>query len=328
MSANLILAVSVFSLSVLLVGAVCRYAQSYLLDIPNERSAHQLIKPRGGGLGSVLAFFIAILYLFASGQLSDDTLILVSIGLGVAAIGFWDDHMSIAARWRLLAHLVAAILALAYLPPFPLLGSWDWLGLLVSVLFLTWTLNLYNFMDGIDGIAASEVLFVAGSLAWFVGDINLGFASALSCLAFANAGFLVWNWPPAKIFMGDVGSGFMGFMLGIFILLLSHLDLRFAYIGLILFAVFVVDATFTLMRRLLSGQKFYQAHCTHAYQVAARRFGHLWVVLSVWSINLGYLLPLAYISFYLPAYKEVALLMAYLPLGYLVYYFNAGKPLS
>jgi Fuc2NAc and GlcNAc transferase len=264
---------------------------------------------------------------------------MVILASGLAVVGFVDDHRHIAARWRLMAHGSAASAAIALLhglPPVMLpfasatvdLGGF---GYLLGALFLVWSLNLFNFMDGIDGIAASEATFVSAALAGLLwqNDVNLAFY-ALS-LAVVCVGFLVWNCPPAKIFMGDVGSSFIGFLLGVLILLGSHRDWVIGIVGLILFAVFVVDATLTLLRRLLRGQKCYQAHCTHAYQHVAKRYqthGHARVVIGVWLINLVYLLPLATIAFKVPSYAWCCLIIAYAPLFGLAYRCNAGIPVA
>lgn len=314
-----------FLLSVLLVGAVRYYAQRFLLDSPNERSSHSVATPRGGGLGGVLAYCLAIAYYCTVKELNMQMLGLTLIGLGIALLGFLDDHGHVPVRWRMLTHLSASALALYFLPPLPFLMSFGWVGYVLGVLFLTWSLNLFNFMDGIDGIAGSEALFVATALAGFAWESDPTNAKYALCLAVVIAGFLLWNWPPAKIFMGDVGSGFIGFMLGVLILNLSQSNLVFVVTGLILFALFVVDASFTLIWRLLSGQKFYQAHCSHAYQHAAKRYGHLKVVLLVWIVNLCYLLPLAILAFNNPAYVWGVMFCAYLPLIGLAYFFKAGR---
>lgn len=315
--------IAVFVASVLLVHGVWRYALRCLLDIPNARSSHQVVTPRGGGLGVVLAYLSGVLAAYGLEQ-STMLLALAGAGFGVALIGFWDDHVSLAVRWRLLAQFSASFWVYGLMQEFPVIAGLAWLGPLLTIGWLMWSLNLFNFMDGIDGIAASEACFVSSSLAGFCWQTQPELALQLGCFAAASAGFLWWNWPPAKIFMGDVGSGFMGFMLGAFILLLGRDNLSMVGTGCILYAVFVADASFTLARRLLTGQKFYQAHCSHAYQIAARRYGHVRVLQVVWIINLAYLLPLAILSIYLPAALGGCLLLAYLPLIAVDYYFNAG----
>lgn len=327
-----------FLLTAALVFGVRHYALHNLLDTPNHRSSHQIPTPRGGGLACVVMFFIAALVLYRQNRLLLPELSLVGLGLGVAVIGFLDDHRPIAARWRFMVHVLAAALAMLLLQglpkmPLPWIGQFDlaWLGYALGGLFLIWSINLFNFMDGIDGIATTEAIFVATGLAGFMWGIDLHLAVLAICLAVVCAGFLVWNWPPAKIFMGDVGSGFIGFMLGVLIVLFGHIQSIFGFIGLILFAVFVVDASVTLLRRFLSGQQWYAAHCSHAYQLVAKQYsrrGHLRVVLGVMAINVGYLLPLAWLAFRMPDYAWGWLMIAYMPLIFLALRLKAGCPMG
>lgn len=262
MPGSLLLA-GLFLLTVILVYCVRYYACRYLLDRPNHRSSHQQPTPRGGGLACVITFLLGIGYLCLDGRRMLPELYLTVIGLVPALVGFFDDHGHVDARWRLLIYALAsasAVWVLQGLPKLLLPLGLGWLDLTgfgygLGVLFLVWSLNLFNFMDGIDGIAALEAVFVAFCLAWFMHSINADLALFALCLAAVCAGFLVWNWPPAKIFMGDVGSCFIGFMLGVLILLFSQIYSVFVYVGLILFAVFVVDASVTLLWRMITGQK-------------------------------------------------------------------------
>lgn len=288
-----------------LTGALRRYAQARsLMDIPNARSSHTVPTPRGGGVAIVLTFLLALVLLAALGDMSWSValaLALLGAGAWVAVVGFLDDHGHIAARWRLLAHFAGAIWALYWLgglPPLQVAGfnlSLGWFGHIAAAFYLVWLLNLYNFMDGIDGIAGVEAVTVCigGALLYALqGQGDLAILPLL--LAVASAGFLYWNFPPAKIFMGDAGSGFLGLVLGILSLQAAWVAPQLFWSWLILLAVFIVDATFTLLRRLLRGDKVYQAHRSHAYQYAARRHnGHLPVTLAVLAINVGWLLPLS-----------------------------------
>lgn len=327
----ILLSIGVLSLSWLSVYFLKAYAQNNLLDVPNQRSSHRMPTPRGGGLGIVLAFFVATLMLFLGGSISLTGFLPIMTSLLVAGIGFWDDHRHIPARWRFLVHMAAAGIALYMIQGFPSLALGDLhveLGLLsyaLGVVYLVWLLNLFNFMDGIDGIAASEAIFISGALAGFLSFVGHELALIAFALCFASLGFLLWNWPRAKIFMGDVGSGFLGFVLGLLILMAGHSDPVYVYIGLILFAVFITDATVTLVRRYITGRKWYEAHCSHAYQHAAKRYGHLKVILVVWGINLCWLLPVASVVFRYPAYALPGLIIAYLPLIYVTVKFEAGN---
>lgn len=322
-------------LSFALTGFLRRYAISRsLIDIPNQRSSHSIPTPRGGGVAIVLTFIFVLCVLFAVGLTTRDALIaLVGAGGITAVIGFLDDHGHIAARWRLLAHFSAAAWGVYWvggLSPLVIAGvsvDLGWLGHLLALFYLVWMLNLYNFMDGIDGIAGVEaVTTCAGAclIYWLSGFPQMLWPPAL--LAVCAAGFLCWNFPPAKIFMGDAGSGFLGIILGVLSLQAAWTDPGLLWVWLILLGVFIVDATFTLMRRLLRGDKVYEAHRSHAYQFASRRFGkHLPVTAAVGLINVFWLLPIALCVSYLKVDGALGLAVAYLPLVWLAIKFRAGQ---
>lgn len=315
-------------------GGLRRYALArHLMDVPNERSSHSVPTPRGGGVAFVLCFLGVIGLGWVRGALADaEALAYLGAGGGVAVLGFLDDHGHIAARWRLLGHFAAAGWALFWLglPALSFLGltiESAWVVGPLYLLALVWLLNLYNFMDGIDGIAGVEAITVClgGALALvLVGHPD----QALLCLLLAAAvgGFLAWNFPPAKIFMGDAGSGFLGLVLGLLALQSSQHEPRLTWVWLILLGVFVVDATVTLIRRLLRGEKVYEAHRSHAYQFASRRVGsHRPVTLTVLAINLLWLMPIA-LSVAMDCLDGVmALVLAYLPLIILAWKLRAGE---
>ncbi|MES2817358.1 MAG: glycosyltransferase family 4 protein [Pseudomonadota bacterium] len=321
-------------LSFLLTGALRHYALARsLMDIPNARSSHSVPTPRGGGVAIVLSFLLVLPLLVLTDSLSwSMTWALLGAGSGVAVLGFLDDHGHIAARWRLLGHAVAAAWALYWLqglPPLDLLGvrlDLGWAGHVLAALYLVWLLNLYNFMDGIDGIASVEAICIClggGLLYGLTG--NPALASAPLLLAAAVVGFLIWNFPPARIFMGDAGSGFLGIALGVLSLQAAWVAPQLVWSWLILLGVFVVDATFTLLRRLLRGEKVYEAHRSHAYQYASRQAGrHLPVTLAVAAINLLWLLPMALWVGLGKVEGLVGLALAYLPLLGLAVRFHAG----
>ncbi|MGZ4960714.1 MAG: MraY family glycosyltransferase [Methylomonas sp.] len=323
-----------------MTGLIRYYALSnQVLDIPNQRSSHTVPTARGGGLAIVLAFFASCVYLFLTHRLDMHGFGALCAPLLVAFIGFCDDHAHVSARWRFLMHLLAALAALFFLNGLPLvlvpkpfdamigrsLVNLDWLGYLLGTVLLVWLLNLFNFMDGTDGIAASESLFVSSALAGYLYFIDPVLFSVAISLAAASLGFLSWNWPRAKIFMGDVGSGYLGLLLGIVILMAAQQAAVLLYCGLILFGIFVVDATYTLLVRFFSGQKWYDAHCTHTYQRAAKQYGHLHILFASWAINLFWLLPVSLWVFLHPAYALMGLLVAYLPLIFLALHFKAGQ---
>ncbi|CAD5109724.1 Phospho-N-acetylmuramoyl-pentapeptide-transferase [Pseudomonas carbonaria] len=209
---------------------------------------------------------------------------------------------------------------------FGLLVEPGMLGAALALLFLVWLLNLYNFMDGLDGIAAIEAISVClgGALLYWISGAWVHAAVPL-LLASAVAGFLFWNWPPARIFMGDAGSGFLGMVLGGLLLQAAWISPELFWSWLILLGVFVVDATWTLLHRMLRGEKWHQAHRSHAYQTAARRFGgHLPVTLAVAAVNLFWLLPWALWVVAGGLSGGVGLLLAYMPLCWLAWAFRAG----
>ncbi|UMY52318.1 glycosyltransferase family 4 protein [Pseudomonas azotoformans] len=321
-------------ISLLLTSALRRYALSKsLIDVPNARSSHTVPTPRGGGVAIVLSFLLLlpVLSLFS---LLPWTFAweLLGAGAGIAVLGFLDDHGHIAARWRLLGHFSAAVWAVFWLggvPPLTILGvvfDIGWVGTVLSLFYLVWMLNLYNFMDGIDGLASIEAISVclSASLIYVLMDFSM-LAWAPLLLAFTVAGFLYWNFPPAKIFMGDAGSGFLGVTLGIFSLQAAWTSPSLVWIWLILMGVFVVDATFTLVRRLVRGDKVYEAHRSHAYQYASRQFGrHLPVTLTVGLVNVVWLLPVALCVGLLGMDGFLGVIIAYVPLVLLAWKFQAG----
>jgi Fuc2NAc and GlcNAc transferase len=323
------------ALSLLLTAGLRQYALAQsLMDIPNARSSHSVPTPRGGGVSIVLAFLLALV-LLAVQQRVPVSVFIAMLGAGglVAVIGFMDDHGHIAARWRLLGHFAAAAWALFWLgglAPISFLGvrvDLGFIGHVLAAFYLVWMLNLYNFMDGIDGIASVEALSVCCGAA-FIYSV-CGFSELIwmpMFLAAAVVGFLVWNFPPAKIFMGDAGSGFLGLALGLLSLQAAWAAPQLFWAWLILLGVFIVDATFTLIRRLLRGDKVYEAHRSHAYQFASRLHGrHLPVTLATGLINVLWLLPIALWVATSGIDGVLGVAIAYVPLLGLAVKFRAGE---
>ncbi|WP_136475088.1 glycosyltransferase family 4 protein [Pseudomonas sp. DG56-2] len=318
-----------------LTGLLRRYALARsIIDIPNARSSHSVPTPRGGGVAIVASFLLAVPIMASVGALGwNEAWALLGAGAGIAILGFLDDHGHIAARWRLLGHFAAStwvLFCLGGFPPVMFFGvslELGWFGHVLAVFYLVWLLNLYNFMDGIDGLASVEALCVClgGALLYvLIGQpMHIWGPLALAC---ATLGFLLWNFPPARIFMGDAGSGFLGIALGILSLQAAWVNSNLLFAWLILLGIFIVDATVTLFRRLLRGEKVYEAHRSHAYQFASRQYGrHLPVTLAVMMINVVWLIPLA-VSVALEAVAGwLGLFVAYLPLIYLAFRFRAGQ---
>ncbi|MDF1828389.1 MAG: glycosyltransferase family 4 protein [Legionellaceae bacterium] len=329
------LLLAVFILTWVLTWGLRRYALAkHVLDIPNSRSAHTEPTPRGGGLGFVAAVLLVVPYLGYLGFLvPSGSLALVCGGVFIASLGFLDDHGHVGSAWRLLGHVVAAVAALYWVGGLPPLEVLDWTlnpnvfsqGL--ALFYLVWLLNLYNFMDGIDGLAGIEALSVCVGMAILYGLTgDLGLLVVPLILAAGALGFLCWNFPVARIFMGDAGSGFLGFIFGVLSVQAAHVNPAFFWSWLILLGVFIVDASVTLIWRGLHGEKIYQAHDTHAYQHASRRVGrHDVVTLGVLLINSLWLFPLAVCVAldYLPGFFGV--ILAYIPLILLAFTLKAGR---
>ena len=322
--------------SFLLTGMIRRYALwRSVLDVPNARSSHTVPTPRGGGVAIVCMYLLALAVLWRAGEMDGRFFIgLSGAGLLVAVIGFVDDHRHIPARWRLAGHLAAAVWALLWLDGLPVtvlggiaVGA-SWVLLPIAVLYLAWLLNLYNFMDGIDGIAGIEAIVVCLAMCVIYavgGHADAGIEPLL--LAVAVAGFLVWNFPPARIFMGDAGSGFLGITLGVLSIQGAWLDPAYFWAWIILLGVFIVDATVTLLRRLFNGEKVYEAHRSHAYQYAARDAGrHLPVTLAVAVITVCWLAPVALCVTVFRLDGLLGTLIAYCPLIALSLKYRAGQP--
>ncbi|CAI8946612.1 Fuc2NAc and GlcNAc transferase [Pseudomonas sp. IT-347P] len=329
------LLIVVLCISLASTWALRRYAlNASIMDIPNDRSSHTVPTPRGGGVAIVVSFIamLPILVGFESLTLSD-AVAMGGAGLFVAILGFADDHGHIAAVWRLLGHFIAAAWLLFWLnglAPISLFSQTlelGWAGPLFGVLYLVWLLNLYNFMDGIDGLASVEAICACLGMCviyYLAGAPQLVAAPLL--LSAAVMGFLFWNFPPAKIFMGDAGSGFLGIALGGLSLISAWHSPHFLWSWLILLGVFVVDATFTLFRRVARGEKVYQAHCSHAYQNASRCFrSHKFVTLAVLAINILWLLPIAVLVALNALEGVIGILVAYIPIVVLAWKFGAGS---
>jgi Fuc2NAc and GlcNAc transferase len=276
----------------------------------------------------------ALVWMYLAGTLPDAVLAaFLAAGLLVAGIGFLDDHTSVPAVYRFLVHLASAVFAvyvLGGLPPLQVGFSVVDLGIagsILAVVFLVWLVNLFNFMDGIDGLAASEAVFIAGA-ALLVGttDIN-SYIISLKCFLIAGTvGFLLWNWSPAKIFLGDIGSGFLGITLGILALVSAAAGDLPVWTWLVLAGVFVVDATFTLVRRFLRGERWYSAHRSHAYQKLSRRVGsHASATFLINILNVAWLLPLAWLTVRYPEYGFWVVWLAWLPLLGIAVFLKAGS---
>ena len=262
-----------------------------LLDRPNERSLHTKVTPRGGGIGLVIALLALTGWWLVSGRidaaLQNVLVVYLGVALFIAAVSLRDDFKSVGAGWRLLCHIGSAIVAVRFICPMqdvalPALGIFQlgWIGPAFTVVWIVGLTNVYNFMDGIDGIAG--VQGVVAGLAWAAGGLWFGLpAVTLLGLALAGgcAGFLLHNWTPAKVFMGDVGSAFLGFCFAV-LPLVALRELAWAgqtagiakVPGFALLVVwpFVGDGFFTFLQRLRKMEPVWKAHRSHLYQKLVR----------------------------------------------------------
>lgn len=279
----------VFVLSALLTYAIKSKASAIgLVDIPNDRSSHHIPTPRGGGAAIILTFFAALIY-FQSG-LDPKLFWGLCMGIPVALIGLIDDLRPLSARLRMGVQIFSAAGALYFLGGVPRVdfGLFAVSGIylnLIALLLIVWLTNLYNFLDGLDGYAAAQGIFVSLGGYWLFGNIELLW------LASAIGGFLLFNWHKASIFMGDVGSTTLGFLFAVWMIQdagTSHFS------GwLVLLSLFGFDATVTLIRRWRNGEKLTQAHRKHMYQrLHQSGWSHSKVVLSAMSLNLLLLITL------------------------------------
>ena len=256
-----------FFISVLLTFLIKNYAiKRSLVDIPNDRSSHATPTPHGGGIAIAITWFVGISYLYYINDLSSSLYLALLVGIIISIVSYVDDLHELSAKVRLIAQTSVALLGMYFLGG---LQSFD-LGFICienqiftnvfAFFMIVWFINLYNFLDGIDGYAGSEAVFLG-----LAGFLIFG-GNHFLVLIFAVLGFLVWNWHRAKIFMGDVGSTLLGYNVAVFTIYYSNQESSNLWVWIILFGVFWFDATFTLYRRYKNCEKLSLAHNKHAYQ--------------------------------------------------------------
>lgn len=279
-------------LSALLTAASIAYARRRrLVDAPGARRSHGVPTPRGGGIGVVVAMLALGFMPLVANEVRGASGAAVAFAL-VAAVGWLDDHRPLGALPRLVVHLAAATLVAAALPAAALVPSAALVAL--GVASLAWSINLHNFMDGIDGLLAMQAAFVLGALAIalvLAGELPL--AHALAVATAATLAFLPFNVPRARVFMGDVGSGALGLLVGagsLWAWSTGALDLAQV---LVLSSAFTIDATATLVSRIVRGRRWLEPHREHLYQWLARRgLGHARVTLLYLAWNVVLAAPL------------------------------------
>jgi len=285
-----------FMLSAVLTYAYIYYAHhKNWLDIPNQRSSHSVTTPRGGGIVFVSIWLvIAAAAVFYSVWTVKQVLILLPGALIVAVVGFCDDRKSLSARYRAFGYFIAALISVYLIGNFnqllvgqTLVLPLPWIGSILAILAIVWSTNLFNFMDGTDGIAAMEAIFILGIGGFFFWNVHAeGMAMITWVLGTSVAGFLVWNKPPAKLFMGDVGSATLGFVIMVLALYGEKQYGVPALLWIIVYAAFIFDATITLLRRLIAREPVYLAHRSHAYQrLHQSGWSHMQVLCAYGCVN-------------------------------------------
>jgi len=289
-----------------------------LVDIPNNRSSHQIVTPRGAGIVFVVLWNLALLLSFVLEGLSFRELaIFFPSALIISFLGYWDDIVQLSAKNRFIAQAIIAFLSIIMMGKvhsFHLLNETalylGWFAVPLAIIGVIWSINLFNFMDGLDGLAGIEALFLfgmGGGLFWAF-DAN-AMAALCGFLVFAVAGFLIWNWPKARVFMGDVGSYFLGFLVAIFALVGDVWYNIPITLWIILYGVFWFDATVTLVRRFLKKENIMSSHRSHAYQrLHQAGYTHQQVLLRVILLNSA-LMGIVFFAYFQPAYLGVALLV-------------------
>ncbi|MGB7403198.1 MAG: glycosyltransferase family 4 protein [Arcobacter sp.] len=287
-----------FSLSFILTYLIKEYAiKKSLIAHVNDRSSHTTPTPHGGGIAIAITWFIGLIYLYFTNQIDQTLFYALLVGIIISVVSFFDDLFELSAKLRLIVQSLVSLFGLYILGG---LGSLDF-GLfsmdnqiftnVFAFFMIIWFINLYNFLDGIDGYAGSEALFLAlAGFALFGGNHFL-------VLAVAVLGFLIWNWHKAKIFMGDVGSTLLGYNIAIFTIYYANKENTNFWIWIILFGVFWFDATLTLYRRKKNGEKLSQAHKKHAYQrLTQSGWSHSKVVIASIFINILLFVIVYYVS--------------------------------
>ncbi len=231
-----------------------------------DRSSHTIPTPHGGGIAIAFTWFIGISYLFYIDDINTSLYFSLLVGVIISIVSYLDDLYELSAKIRLATQALVALLGLYFLGGLEEIDLFlfsienQLLTNLFAFFMIIWFINLYNFLDGIDGYAGSEAVFLG-----LAGFLLFG-GSHFLVLAIAVLGFLVWNWHKAKIFMGDVGSTLLGYNVAIFTIYYSNIESSNLWVWIILFGLFWFDATLTLIRRYKNGEKLSQAHKKHAYQ--------------------------------------------------------------
>lgn len=324
MMSSLLLLGVVFLCSALLSLAYLRYGIGHgPYAEPNFRSLHKRAVPKGGGLAIAVSVLVGCLYLNAKGTVGFREFLFYVPGAGIVAfVGALDDRLDIPARYRLPFQMLTAVcvcFGLGGMPNMaigPVTLSFGVVGTIGLAIACVWFYNLFNFIDGIDGMASSAGIFIGCTMAsvlWLEGDREL--AIVLGFLAAANAGFLMFNWPPSKMFMGDTGSSFTSFILSAVFVQSLWKDSTLLWIWMLVCGYYVCDTTVTTTLRALTIRHWYLPHRSHAYQNLARISGsHGRVVALVLAFDVIWLLPLLFVVLSHRDYAPIITCIAYIPL--------------
>lgn len=282
----------------------------------NERSSHSTPTPHGGGIAIAFTWFGGISYLYYLNKLDENFYFALMVGLLISIVSYIDDLIELSPKLRLITQAIVALGGLYFLGGFHELNLFYFTidnSLLTNIFaffMIVWFINLYNFLDGIDGYAGTEALFVSlAAFTLFGGEHFLVLFSSV-------LGFLVWNWHKAKIFMGDVSSTLLGYNVAIFTIYYTNIESSNFWVWIILFSAFWFDATLTLLRRYRNGEKLSQAHKKHAYQrLVQSGWRHDKVVLASLALNAILLL----IVFLVPSIFVASLLVLAILYGVVKY---------
>jgi len=284
----LLISAGIFFLSFILTYIIKKLASRLnVIDIPNERSSHIIPTPRGGGLSIVIAWYLGISVLYYFNLIEKQLYFSLLCGVLLAVIGLVDDVINLSPFIRLISQIITVLAAFIFLKgiePAQFAGfeiNYNYILYPITIIGMVWFINLYNFLDGIDAYVSIETIFLAAAFYFFTGDL------ITLILAASVLGFLFWNWPKAKIFMGDVGSTQLGFIIVVLgIYFHNEAELSILY-WILLSAPFWFDATLTLYRRWRNQEKLSEAHKKHTYQrIVQAGFSHLKTDLYLILINL------------------------------------------
>lgn len=322
-----------FVLSYALCLAMKRFGERLgLLAVPNYRSSHTLPVPYGGGVAIIAACLLGLVVVTVLRASPAHLLLLVVGPLIMGIVGYVDDLRAIPPLVRLTVAFVVTMSLMLYLGQFPALEfgfvsiNAGALGLLLGSLYMVWLLNLFNFMDGIDGLAASQAVFVLAGALIITWDQELSTEQLFVAVILASTlGYLVINWPPAQLFMGDSGSLFLGLMLGSLSIYWANLGILSFNCWLILLSYFVTDASLTLLVRLIRSDNVSEAHSLHAYQQATRKYGSRPVLFTVLGVNIVLVLPAAWIAHLVPDVSFYLLVLVYCLLAITCWFLGAGR---